>query len=150
MAYVTTTQLRDRLGVTLYARLTDRVAGATASDSVAQQIIDEASGEADSYLARRYATPIDTALHPELSDVLEGRVLDLAEQRAWAGSPFSAGIPARVTAAREAAAAWLIAVANGAADLPGAAPPASRTAADDGPRYSSSERIFVRDELDGL
>ena len=42
MAYITTTQLSDRLGSTLYARLTDRVNGTTANAGVGQQIVDEA------------------------------------------------------------------------------------------------------------
>lgn len=53
MAYVTTTQLSNRLGSTLYARLTDRVNGASADATVAQQIVDEAEAVADSYLATR-------------------------------------------------------------------------------------------------
>jgi phage gp36-like protein len=53
MAYITTSQLSERLGSTLYARLTDRVNGTTANSTVAQQIVDESQAEADSYLARR-------------------------------------------------------------------------------------------------
>ena len=79
MAYITTDQLSQRLGATLYARLTDRVNGTTADAGIAQQIVDEAAAEADSYLARRYQTPVDLAAHPELAAVLQLRVLGLAE-----------------------------------------------------------------------
>jgi phage gp36-like protein len=150
MPYVTTTQLRDRLGTALYARLTDRVNGTTASDTVAQQIIEEAEAEANSYLARRYATPVDLAAHPEIADALEGAALDLAEHRAWRTSPFASAIPARVELAYEAARQWLSAVAAGAVDLPGSSPLPPRTSENDGPRFTAQPRRFTSQELDGL
>jgi phage gp36-like protein len=150
MAYITTTQLSARLGSTLYARLTDRVNGTSADAAVAQQIVDEAEAVADSHLSVRYATPVDLSAQPELANVLEARVLDLAEHAAWRSSPFVNNIPARIAALHEAALEWLEAVAEGKIHLPAAAPPASGTAADDSPRYSSSERKFSADELDGL
>ena len=88
MPYITTTQLSARLGSTIYARLTDRDNGTTADPDVAQQIVDEAEALADSHLAKRYATPVDLGAHPELADVLEARVLDLAEHprgTIWSG-----------------------------------------------------------------
>ncbi len=150
MAYVTTTQLSARLGATLYARLTDRVNGTTADSSVAQQIIDEAEAEADGYLAVRYATPVDLSARPELSGVLEARVLDLAEHGAWRGSPFVNAPPQRVLDVYRAAVGWFTAVAAGEFALPAAAPPAGPAAADDSPRYAGEARVFTREELDGL
>ena len=93
MPYITTTQLSQRLGATLYARLTDRVNGTTADAAVAQQIVNEAEAEADSYLGRRYRTPVDLVVHPELANVLAARVLDLAEYGAWKSSPFVSDPP---------------------------------------------------------
>jgi phage gp36-like protein len=150
MAYVTTTQFSDRLGATLYARLTDRVNGSSANATVAQQIIAAAEAEANSYLAVRFATPIDLTQHPELSAVLEARVLDLAEHGAWKGSPFVNRIPGRVAALYAAGLAWFEAVAAGSVHLPADSPPASRTAEDDSPRYSARGRAFTAEELDGL
>jgi phage gp36-like protein len=150
MAYVTISDLSQRLGTTLYARLTDRTNGTTANSTVAQQIVDEAEAEANSYLSRRYATPIDVAAHPELVNVLELRVLDLAEYGAWRGSPFVADIPGRVKALADEARRWFERIAAGVLDLPADGPPASRVAEDSSPRYSTSARSFTADELDGL
>ncbi|MBU0638054.1 MAG: DUF1320 domain-containing protein [Planctomycetes bacterium] len=150
MAYVTTTQLSQRLGATLYARLTDRVNGTTADTTVAQQIVAEAEAEADSYLARRYATPVDVSGHAELADVLAARVLDLAEYGAWKSSPFTNRVAARVMDIQAAAVAWLEQVARGELDLPAATVLASPTAQDNGPRFTAETRKFSGDELDGL
>ncbi len=150
MAYITTSQLSARLGSTLYARLTDRVNGTTASETVAQQIVDEAEAEANSYLAQRYATPVDLTAHPELQDILAARVLDLAEFTAWKGSPFINDPPQRVHQLYAAAIGWLESVAAGRFPLPASSPPASRTAEDAGPRYAGGGRVFTADELDGL
>ncbi len=150
MAYVTTDQLSQRLGSTVYARLTDRVNGTTASSTVAQQIVAEAEAEANSYLARRYQTPIDLTAHPELTDVLEARVLDLAEYSAWKGSPFVSDPPQRVHSLYAAALRWLEEVARGGLVLPASSPPSSRTAVDDGPRHAGGGRAFTAEQLDGL
>lgn len=150
MAYVTTTQLSARLGTTLYARLTDRVNGTTASDSVAQQLVDEAAAIADSYLARRYATPVDLTARPELADVLAARVLDLAEWGAWQSSPFVSDPPQRIHRLREAATRWLQDVADGRIALPATTLPELQNLDDNTPRYTAAARQFRHDELDGL
>lgn len=150
MAYVTISALSDRLGAPLYARLTDRVNGTTANDAVAQTIVDEAEAEVDSYLARRLATPVDLAAHPELAAVLAARVLDLAEHIAWRGSPFVSDPPQRVQRLYGAAVAWLERVAQGDVPLPAAGVPASTRATDDGPHYRGTARAFTAEELDGL
>ena len=108
MAYITTTQLQGRLGSTLYARLTDRVNGTTADGTVAQQLIDEAEALANAYLARRFATPIDLTAHPELTDLLEARVLDVAEYLAWRDSPFVADIPERARLLHDETVQWFL------------------------------------------
>src|SRR5437764_1462111 len=150
MAYATVTDLSSRLGATLYARLTDRVNGASADATVAQTLVDEAISEADAYLARRYATPVDLALHAELAQPLRTRVLDVAEYRAWRSSPFVSSVPARVAANYRDALAWLEAVAAGRMVLPAASPPPDAQAFDDGPRYAPRTRIFTSEELNGL
>lgn len=150
MTYVTLQQLKDRLGTPAYARLTDRVAGETPSDAVGQQIVDEAQAQADSYLATRYATPIDLSARPEVAHVLEARVLDLAEYRAWQSSPFVGDVPDRVRLVYESAVRWFESVAEGRTLLPAAAPPASITARTGAPQYSSADRVFTAEELDGL
>ncbi|MEP0845590.1 MAG: DUF1320 family protein [Phycisphaerae bacterium] len=150
MAYVTTAQMKQRLGDDLYARLTDRVNGATENATVAQAIVDEAEALAHSYLAQRYATPVDLTAHPELANVLRSRVLDLVEHLAWRTSPFVGNLPDRVLFMQEDALRWFESVASGRIPLPAAAPPASRTAENDGPRFAATARKFTGDELDGL
>ncbi len=150
MSYITTTNLSDRLGATIYARLTDRVAGTSANATIAQQIVDEAEAEANSYLAERFATPLDLALRPELANVLRRRVLDLAECAAWRGSPFIGSLPERVQQLYEDAVTWFRDLGSGRAQLPAAAPPAGATAIGDGPQFSAAPRTFTAGELDGL
>jgi len=150
MAYVTTEQLSQRLGATLYARLTDRVNGTTANPAVAQQIIAEAEAEANSYLARRFQTPIDLAAHPELADVLRLRVLDLAEYAAWKSSPFVSDPPERVEAVYAAAVRWFSELAAGGVVLPADRPPAAQMLDPQTPRYTATPRVFTAEELEGL
>jgi len=150
MAYITTSDFSQRLGTTLYARLTDRVNGATASTTVAQQIVDEAEAVANSYLARRYETPVNLTAHPELAKVLAARVLDLAEAAAWRGSPFVSDPPQRVVTLHADALRWFEDVVAGRIPLPASSPPAGPKADNDGPRYTATPRTFTADELDGL
>lgn len=150
MAYATLTQLKDRLGLATYARLTDRAAGVTANDSVGQEVLDQAHAIADSYLSVRYATPVDLAQRPEVGVVLAARVLDVAEGMAWRGSPFVGDMPARVRYVASEGERWLRDVADGRVHLPAAAPPASRTASDDSPRFSGTERVLRGEELEEL
>ena len=138
-----------RLGSIFYARLTDRRLGTDGDDDVATEIATAASAEADGYLARRYATPIDLAARPELNEVLVARVTDLAEFIAWSTSPYSNNVPPRVVALRAAAVKWFEQVARGELDLPAAAAPASRSAADDAPQVTATPRTLTAGELEG-
>lgn len=147
MAYITINDLRDRLGSSMYARLTDRVSGKTASDTTATQIVAEAEGEANSYLAVRFVTPIDTVAYPELVDLLMARVLDLAEYGAWKGSPFVSDLPNRVETLYRAAVNWFKSLERGQVDLPADAPASSDQPA---PHYHTTTRQFTREELDGF
>ncbi|MCA9243716.1 MAG: DUF1320 family protein [Phycisphaerales bacterium] len=150
MAYAEIDDLKDRLGLTVYARLTDRDDGAVADNGVASDIIAEAETLLDSYLAQRYATPVDLVAHPELAITLKARTLDLSEWIAWRTSPFVTDIPARVQMLGEAAMGWLRDVATARVTLPAASAPAAPTSHDEGPRYSAEPRQFTADELDGL
>lgn len=150
MAYTTTTQLGQRLGTTLYARLTDRINGTTADDTVGQAVLNDAEALADSYLSRRYATPIDLSEHADLANVLTARVLDLAEFIAWQGSPFISDPPQRVHMLRAGALAWFEDIAAGRLVLPASAAPESTGVTHHTPRHSSTRRAFRHDELDGL
>jgi phage gp36-like protein len=150
VAYITTNELEARLGTTLYARLTDRVNGTTADAAVATALVDEAEAEVDSFLAARYATPVDLARSPGAAEVLAARTLDVAEYRAWIGSPFVSDVPRRIAMLYAEALRWLRDVARGQIDLPTTAPPASPVSRDDVARVTASPRRFTHDELEGL
>ncbi len=147
MPYITTTDLRTRLGLTLYARLTDRENGTTADETTAERLVGEAEAEADSYLARHYATPVDLAAHPELAQVLAARVLDLAEWNAWKSSPFVSDPPQRVHRLRDGALRWLDDVARRRIVLPAASVLGGPVATEDGPRVAAA-RLATADEMD--
>lgn len=148
MAYVTTDQLKARLGDTMYARLTDRIAGATASTTIAQELIDEAEAIVNSRLAVRYATPVDVSANAAVAAVLLARVLDVAEGLAWRASPFVTDVPDRVRVIEEDAERWLASVASGGATLPGVPSAASAPAGE--VHYTCGVRAFTSDELNGL
>lgn len=151
MAYITTTDLAQRLGAPLYARLTDRDDGEIADESIATRLCDEASAFADSYFARRYATPVDLGADAELSRTVQARVLDVAQYLAWRDNPFFSDVPDRIRLTYEDATRWLERVARGELVLPAALRPDEATAlADNAPRVSARPRPFTADELDGL
>lgn len=150
MAYTTTAGLSARLGAQMYARLTDRVNGQTANDSVAQQMVDEAEALVDSYLARRYATPIDVSGDAALSNVLESRTLDVAEYLAWRGSPFVGDVSERIRSLKEEALRWLEQVASGLLELPATARPGASTMLGATAMGSGEERCFTHEQLEGM
>lgn len=151
MAYTTTSALQARLGTSVYARLTDRVAGTTADSTVAQQILNEADAEVNAHLARRYQTPVDLAARPELAEVLEARTLDLAEYFAWRGSPFVSDLPQRVKAMHAQALQWLQAVSEGRVDLPAIETDEAAAANSTQVRFDAGGgRTFTAEQLDGL
>lgn len=147
MAYITITDLQDRLGPSLYARLTDRVDGKTATDATATLIVAEAEAEANSFLASRFETPIDTATYPELADLLKMRTLDLAEYTAWKSSPFVTDLPHRVESLYRDAVNWFRSLDRRQVELPADVPEITDHP---GPQYSTSTRKFTSEELDGL
>lgn len=150
MAYVTLSALQARLGTLMYARLTDRVNGSVGDDMVGQKLLDDAEAELNSWLARRYATPVSLAANPELGGVLAARTLDVAEYNAWKASPFVSDLPQRVKAAYAEATHWLRDVSSGVLELPAARTLNADSAAVHRPQYRASERQLTSQELDGL
>jgi phage gp36-like protein len=134
----------------LYARLTDRVNGASADENIAQEIVDQAEAEANTHLAARYSTPINLAQHAELADVFRRRVLDLAECLAWRASPFVSDLPNRVNVLHDDAQRWFQHIAAGELRLPAAREPRGKPWPNDRPRYVRTTRPFTADELEHL
>jgi phage gp36-like protein len=122
MPYVTNADIEERLGTLAYVQLTDDAGSGTADLDKVNEARLGAEGEVDSYLAARYAVPVDLVAHPELSAVLRTFVLDLVEYRLRNRRP---PVPANVARRRDEAIAWLRRAADGTVQLPAAAAPAS-------------------------
>ena len=144
MSYLTNTDIENRVGTTAYVQLADDD-GDNQADLV---VVDEArlgaEGEVNSYLARRFAVPIDLVLHPELSSLLKSITLDLVEMRLRARRPPA---PEATMRRHDDAMAWLRGVAAGTIALPSAS---SISPTDlQGPTVltSGEERILSHDEL---
>jgi len=144
MSYVDSTQIETRLGSATYVQVADDDGDQQADTPVVDEARLGAEGEVDSYLARRYAVPIDLAQHPEVGDVLASIVLDLVELRLRSRRPPVPG----VTLKRHAdALQWLRDVAAGRIDLPSVAPIAGAAVRGPAVLSSSEPRTLSRDEL---
>jgi phage gp36-like protein len=144
VAYITNSDIEKRLGHAAYVQFTDDFGSGSADDAVVDEARAGAEGEVDSYLARRYAVPIDLATNPELGPLLVSTTLDLAEYRLRLRRP---PVAAESRAAHDAAVAWLQMVARGEIDLPvRAALPASPSQEYLG-RSCGSNRILTDEEL---
>jgi phage gp36-like protein len=117
--YASNDDLQMRLGAALYLELTDDGTG-TPDEEKATEARAGAEGEIDSYLARRYAVPVDTVAHPGAAGVLRSVTLDLAEFRLRSRKP---PVPDDARRKKDAAILWLQRVASGAATLPSATEP---------------------------
>ena len=67
MAYISNADLQERLGASAYVQLADDNGDGAADVGVVDEVRLAAEGEVNSHLARRYATPIDLALHADLA-----------------------------------------------------------------------------------
>ena len=118
MAYLTNSDIEQRLGSAAYIQLTDDAGTGSANEAVVDAARVAAEGEVDSYFARRHRVPIDLNAHPELSGVLAAVTLDIAEYRLNARRP---PVPEDVTSRYQAALIWLAQVAAGQVVLPSVA-----------------------------
>ncbi len=147
MSYLANSDIEKRLGTAAYVQLTDDEGTGSANEDRVDEARLGAEGEANSYLARRYAVPVDLGGHPELAAVLESFVLDLAEYRLHGRRP---PVPDDVLRRRQEAVQWRGRVAEGQVDLPAAAAPTASTSSGTVAEVSGAERVFDREELDRL
>jgi len=103
-----------------------------------------AEGEVNSFLARRYQTPIDTVVHADAADFLASIALDLAEYRLLARRP---PISEDARRRRDQAVEWLTRVAEGVVDLPSAVAPAAHAGKGIGATTVGEERALSREEM---
>lgn len=146
MSYISNADIEQRLGAKTLIQLADDDGDDVADAGVVDEARLGAEREVDSYLARRYAVPIDLNAHPELADLLATFTLDLAEYRLRVRRP---PVPDAATNMRGHAAQWLERIANGTIDLPALTELPSSDLR--GPRtgWNSEERVLSRDELSG-
>ena len=86
MAYIVNQDIIDRVGNAKAAQLTTD-SGSVPSQTVLDEVRESAEGEANGYLARRYATPVDLSAHADLAGTLKGFVLDIAVYRLMSRRP---------------------------------------------------------------
>lgn len=147
MGYVTNTDIEERLGTSAYVGLTDD-AGTGQADT---DKVDEArlggEGEVDSYLAPRYAVPVDVTEYAELAGLLKSITLDLVEFRLQCRRPPVAD---EVIRKRDAAIDWLRDVARGAANLPAESELPTRETQGLQPEALGRRRILTNEELEAI
>lgn len=115
MAYVTNSDIEERLGSQAYVQLTDDDGDGVADEGVVDEARLGAEGEVDSYLARRYQVPVDVSAQAELGGILVSITLDLAEYRLRSRRP---PVPAATVEQHSRALEWLKGVVDGLIELP--------------------------------
>lgn len=144
MAYITNENIETRLGTERYVQLTDDSGSGSANTAVVNEAREGAEREVDSYVARRYAVPVDVSANSELAALFTTIVLDLVEYRLHARRP---PVPVDVVAKREEAVKWLNQVASGAVELPSVASLGANPATGFQAATTGDERVLSRDEL---
>jgi len=136
MGYCVVQDMVDRYGQAEMAAITDRTAGTTLDDAVAQRAVDDASSEMDSYLASRYHLPLTVT-----PAVLKVVCADIARFLLYKDQPLE-----EVRKRAEDARAWLKDLAKGYASLDlGPEQPAQIPGS-----FTSNDRQFTRESLRGL
>lgn len=144
MAYVTNTEIEERLGSATYVQLTDDDGDGNADVGVVDEARLGAEGEVNSYLATRFQVPIDLDAHVELTDVLASITLDLVEYRLRGRRPPISDAAQR---RRNEAIDWLTKVAAGVIDLPSSESIAESSVRGTLGFVSGEDRLLSRDEL---
>ena len=144
MAYISNTDIQERLGAQTYVQLADDDGDAVADVGVVNEARLGAEGEVNSYLARRYRLPIDLAAHPELADLLATITLDLVEFRLHTRRP---PVSDAVLQKQHRALQWLQRIADGTIDLPSLSelPAGGLRGLQAG--WTSADRTLSREEL---
>lgn len=144
MAYITNSDIENRVGSAAYVQLADDDGDNIADVDVVDEVRLAAEGEVNSYLAQRYEVPVDLAVHPELADLLTSITLDLAEYRLHARRP---PVGSDVLRKRAHAIELLSRIAEGRAALPAATPIAPNATRGSVSDTTGSLRVLSREEL---
>lgn len=147
MAYITNSDIESWIGPAAYVQLTDDAGSGSANAARVDEARLGAEGEANSYLAARYAVPVDLTSEPEVRSVLRCFVLDLAAYRLHSRKP---PVPGDVVRRREEAVTWLARVASGLVQLPSSLALRSNTALGISGESAPADRAMTRDTLNGI
>ncbi len=147
MAYITNSDIESWIGPAAYVQLTDDAGSGSANSARVDEARLGAEGEANSYLAARYAVPVDLTSEPEVGSVLRCFVLDLAAYRLHSRKP---PVPGDVVRRREEAVMWLARVASGLVQLPSSLALRSNAALGISGESTPADRAMTRETLSGL
>ncbi len=147
MSYVTNSEIQSRLGTQAYIQLTDDTGSGSADTDKVDEARLGAEGEVNSYLATRYAVPVDLADEPDVQAVLKSFVLDLVSYRLHSRRP---PVPADIVRRREEAVTWLSRVASGIVQLPSTITLAESTAMGPLPQTAGPARSMTRESLENF
>ncbi len=144
MGYITNADIEERVGNAAYVQLADDDGNGVADVGIVDEIRLGAEGEVNSYLAKRFQTPIDLGLHPSLSDLLVSISLDLAEYRLRSRRPpVSEDARRRHTQAVD----WLARVSDGRLELPALSAVAASSTKGTIASTTGEARVLSREEL---
>jgi phage gp36-like protein len=147
MSYATNGDIEERLGTAVYIELTDDTASGVADEDKVTEARTAAEAEIDSYLARRWAVPIDVSEQPALAAMLRRLTLDLTEYRLRARrSP----VPEDTRLLRDAAVLWLTRVAKGEVIPPSPAELSSNPAAGPAGAVVGRPRVLDGDDWEAI
>jgi phage gp36-like protein len=130
--------------------LTDRRGVGEINQAVLASAIAAAEGEFHSYVARRYAVPLDLESETdELAETIRGNLVTLLTYRLWS-PPRKQTMPQSVRDAYKDALAWLQKVADGKVTLGSSTSPAASSESPAATEYDTEDREFTRNRLSGL
>ena len=146
MGYNTNNDSQQLIGDAAYVELTDDAETGSADTAKVDAARLAAEGEANSYFAVRYRTPIDVTSEPDLAEAIRGFVLDLAVYRLYGRR---APVPDHVMRRRDEAVAWLERVASAAVRLPSSSALPEETTRELGEAIGPS-RVMTRTTLEDI
>lgn len=147
MAYITNDDIQSRIGLAAYIQLTDDAGTGSADASKVDEARLGAEGEANSYLAARYAVPVDLTGEPQVQAALRSFVLDIAAYRLHTRRP---PVPEDIIRRRDDAVTWLARVASGLVQLPAASAPTENSALGILGRAAGPARLMTRESMENL
>lgn len=154
--YASQAELKDRFADdTEVAYLTDTESTGTPDTTVLDDCIENAEGEINSRIGKRYATPVTVSGNTELTALLKRKTLDLAEYFLLMRGPQVSEEKAK---RHDRVLEWADKIADGTFVLSGASTPASTASRDPLASWTGADRdltdvdtrIFSRETMSGL